>query len=147
MFGRRGDTGGFKSLGEFLAGVHAGMWDQRYEAALTNGDGYGTALQIPEQFASELFDMAREGEVVRPRARIEPMVSDTKRIAGFTVGTGGAPFGISGGWTAEAASITERNPASRAVALEANKLAALVQISNDAAADGTPIDAQLTEAL
>lgn len=147
-----GDTGGFRSLGEMLDGLQAGMWDQRYAAlqhmaVLSGADSNGTGLQIPEQFAAELFDMALEGEIVRPRARLEPMTSDTKRIAGLTLGTGGAPFGISGGWTEEAAEISTTDPKSRSVQLTANKLAALVQISNEAAADGTAVDTQLSTAL
>ena len=114
---------------------------------MTSNDPGGVGLLIPEQFAAELFDMSLEGEIVRPRARIERMTSDTKKIAGFTVGTGGNPFGISGGWTEEGTEIAEANPASRAVALHANGLKVLVQISNEAAADGTSVDAQLTQAL
>jgi HK97 family phage major capsid protein len=44
------------------------------------------------------------------------MTSDRKWIAGFSVGdTAGAPFGISGGWTTEAAEISPTDAPSRAV--------------------------------
>lgn len=149
MFGTnmRHDKAGFSSLGEFLSGLHAGMWDQRYQALVTSNDGNGTGLQIPGEFMAELFDQSLEGEIVRPRARIEPMTSDTKTIAGLTAGSGGSPFGISGGWTAAGAEITERTPKTRAITLHAHKLAALVEVSNEAAADGTHLDRQLSEAL
>lgn len=148
MFGGgRLDTGGFDTLGDLLHGLQAGLWDNRYQALISIGDGNGTGLQIPEQFASELFDMSLEGEIVRPRARMEPMTSDSKRIAGFRVGSGGNPFGISGGWTAEGATIATSNPQTRAITLSAHKLAALIEVSNEAAADGTSLERQISAAL
>jgi HK97 family phage major capsid protein len=143
----RGGGRGFNSLTEFMSGLQAGLWDARYEALVSEGDPGSGGLLVPEQFAAELFDLSLEGEIVRPRARIEPMMSDTKRIAGFKVGQDGAPFGISGGWASEGETIATADPKTRAVKLTANKLAALVQISNEAAADGTSTDAQLTTAL
>jgi HK97 family phage major capsid protein len=147
MFGRAvaGDAAGFRSFAEYAAALHSGMWHPSFQALTTSGSvGY----LIPPQFVAAIFDQALEGEVVRPRCRIEPMLSDTKTIAGLSHSDGtDAPFGISGAWTAEGAEITPDDPAVRSVTLAAKKLAALVQVSNEAAADGSSLEAQLTEAL
>lgn len=148
MFGdRQLSTGGFSSLADFLRPLSMGAWDQRYNALLTSDDANGTGLQIPTQYAAELFDMSLEDEVIRPRAKNYPMTSDKLRIAGFKVGTGGSPFAIAGGWTGEGGTIDTASPQTRAVLLDANGLKALVSISNEAAADGTSTDAQLVELL
>jgi HK97 family phage major capsid protein len=145
MFGGNLQNNGFRDFGEFAAAFNSGMWHPSFQALTTSND---VGTMIPTQWASELWDQSLENEVVRPRCRIEPMTSDTKQIAGFTHSNGtDAPFGISGGWTVEGAEITPDDPQARSILLSAKKLAALVQISNEAAADGTSIDAQLTSAL
>ena len=146
MFGSNpANTSGFRDFSEFAAAFNSGMWHPSFQALTTSND-VGTL--IPQQYAAELWDQALEHEVVRSRCRIEPMTADTKSIAGFTHSNGtDAPFGISGGWTVEGSEITPDDPQVRSILLSAKKLAALVQISNEAAADGTSIDAQLTEAL
>jgi HK97 family phage major capsid protein len=149
MFGRNNlDTAGFRSFGEFALAVDKGLWSAGMRALMTGGDTTGTGLMIPPQYASELWDMSLENEVVRPRARIEPMTSDIKTIAGLTHDDGrDAPFGISGGWTTAGAEITPDDAIVRAISLYAHKLAMLLQISSEAASDGTAIDQQLTVAM
>lgn len=147
MFGPTSNAG-FKGFAEFASAMHAGYWHPSFSALMTSGDGSGTGLMIPTQYAAELWDKSLEGEVVRPRARIEPMTSDTKTIAGLSHGDGtDAPFGISGAWTAAGETITPDNAAVRSITLTAKKLAAMVQVSAEAAADGDSIDAQLSSAL
>lgn len=132
-----GDTGGFSTLREFLTSLSAGHWDQRYNALLRSGDGNGTGLQIPTQFARQLFDMSLEDEVVRPRATNYPMTSDARTIAGFTVGTtAGEPFGIAGCWTAAGAEIDQTNAKTRAMTLHAHGLKTLTEIANETVSDG-----------
>lgn len=153
MFGASaaGDSGGFKSFAEFCAGLEAGMWDQRYQASL-GGSSNDMGLLIPGHISGELLDSSLEGEVVRPRARIYPMTSDSRMVAGFTVGGDGAPFGITGGWTPQLGTIGEVDPDRRAFVLNARKLAVITQVGNETIADGMAIpgdnvDRQLSEAL
>lgn len=153
MFGAPRDAGGFKSLGDFLAPLQAGAWDERYNAMLGGpGDSSGSALLVPEPFTAALMDAALESEVVRPRATPFPMTSDTLRIGGYRVGDGGEPYGITASWTGPGRTITEANPEVRSVLLTANALKALLQITQEQIDDtqggsGPSADQQLSAML
>jgi HK97 family phage major capsid protein len=73
------------------------------------------------------------------------MRTDTRKITGFTVGGDGAPFGVSGGWTAPGATITEREPDTEAIELRANKLAVLTAVHNETIADGVAAEGPSVE--
>lgn len=142
------DRGGFKDFGEYALVVHNGLYHPQIGALMQGGDGTGTGYLIPPQFAAELLDRSLEDEVVRPRARIEPMTSDTKVIAGLTHDSGAAgPYGGIGGWVREAQEITDQSPEVRSIKLAAQAVKVLTQISNEALADGTSIEQQLGRAL
>lgn len=147
MFGPPGYDADFASFDHFAKDLHLGLSSPGLlkAAAMTTGDvGY----LLPPQYAAQLFDQALEDEIVRPRARPEPMMSDSKSIAGFTADDDSVgPFGITGGWTAEAATIGTQKPTIRAIQLHAKKLAALAQLSNEALADGADVGTQLSQAL
>ncbi len=148
MFGTALDNAGFRTFAEFATALHGGLFHPGFQALMRGGDATGTGYLIPPEYAAELFDQALEDEIVRPRARIEPMASNSKIIAGLSHGDGtDAPFGVSGSWTPAGEQIVEDDAVVRSMTLTAHKLAALVQVANEAAADGDAIESQLSRAL
>ncbi len=153
VFGQPRENYGFKTLHEFLTPLPQGAWDQRYAAMIGGpGDTSGSGLMVPEQFAAELMDGALESEIVRPRARVFPMMSDTLRVAGFRLGDGGEPYGIAASWTRAGGAIPEADPSVRGVTLNANSLKALLQLTQEhvddaAGGSGPSADQQVSTML
>jgi HK97 family phage major capsid protein len=141
-------AGGFKHFGQFLTQIDSGLYSPELHATMMGGDSNGTGFLIPGQFSARLLDESLEDEIVRPRARPEPMTSDTKTIAGLTHDDGTlGPYGGLGGWVAEAATIAEEDAPVRAIQLHAHAVKVLVRVSNEALADGQGLEEQLTTAL
>ncbi|MFN0070627.1 MAG: phage major capsid protein [Chloroflexota bacterium] len=151
MFGAPRATGVFRSFGDFLTPFSRGQWDPRYTERALGDVGSSAGLLIPPEYTAELFDKSLESEVVRPRARIEPMVSDVKHIAGFRVDPQGAatdePFGVKDGWKGPGATLDSGTLQTRAVILRTKKLGQLVEITSEALEDGPAVDDQVSEAL
>ena len=62
------------------------------------------ALQmLVAEYAQEQLDASMENEIVRPRADVQPMKSDQRKVAAFdgSDNSTGAPYGLSAEWTAE----------------------------------------------
>ncbi len=80
-------TGGFKSSGEFYVAVrkfHDGIYDGRIDVLqkATMGeaaDSTGGVL-VPEDWANEIYSVALETAIVRPKAIVIPMTRDTLNI-------------------------------------------------------------------
>ena len=78
-------TGGFKSSGEFFAAVRKACdgerWDNRLDvlqkATLTEGTDSAGGFLVPSQWAKPIYAASLESSIVRPRAQILPMTSDT----------------------------------------------------------------------
>lgn len=143
------DTGGYRDFKTMMQEMHHGLSSPQYLSLLSgSGNDQGaTGLLIPSEFSGRLMDASLEDEIVRRYAQIEPMRSDSKVIAGFYSDDNTSnPFG-SGGWTGQAQEIVEGNPSARSVTLTAHKLAALVQVSNEAIEDGQSVDEQLSIVL
>lgn len=82
-------TGGFSGLGEFLVSVGKHMTgmasDSRVEKLITKTmtesiDSAGGVL-VPDQFSSEVFNAALETSIVRPRANVLGMSTDSLTVA------------------------------------------------------------------
>jgi len=150
MFGDQLNSGGFDNLEGFLRTVHLGLADHRLMAASTGGGLASGGFLVPTQFSAELLDGAIENEIVRPRARIVPMTTDTRKIAGFDASdnSAGALFGgFTGQWLAESQAATEQDPKTRNVELVAKKLAIFTSASNELVADGLSFEQMLGDAL
>lgn len=149
MFGPPADAGVWKSEEEYLATVHAGLSDPRLLAASSVGVPSSGGFLAPEEFAARWLDASLENEIVRPRANVEPMASDTKKTAGLgeldhnTIG----PLGLATYWVGENDSITEANVKARNLELHARKLACYVKASNELRADGVSWEQQLSRAM
>jgi HK97 family phage major capsid protein len=153
MFPGALSSSGFADLNEFLRTVHSGLNDSRLQAAATGHSGAvptDGGFFIPTEFAAEMLDVALESEIVRPRAKIYPMKSQIRKIAGFDDldNSGGAPYGgLSIQWSNEADAGTNKKTKTRLIELNAQKAMIFTYASNELIADGMSFDELLGGAL
>jgi HK97 family phage major capsid protein len=92
---------------------------------------------VPERLRAELLRVALESSIVRPRARTVPM--DSLRVPFPALDATSNASSVFGGiiayWTEEAAALTATEAAFSQVVLEAKKLTAYTQVSNELVAD------------
>jgi len=144
--GERLDNGGFKSFDEFDSALrfHTDS-DGRIQKLFSTGTVSDGGALIPTELAAGVYDAALQESLVLKRARVYPMMSPKKTIAGRVVGNHSQNLygGVIGYWTAEGATITESEAQYRSIELEAEKLACYGVASSewmDDAPDG-PSDA------
>lgn len=143
---------GWQKPGEYFATLAAGVHHPALRAAagvMREAIGSDGGFLVPEEIVAEAFDGALEDEPILRMVQVEPMTSETKRVAGFATkdhSTAG-PFGFSGGWIAEGQTMTAEKALVRSIQLQAKKLGLLVQASNEVASDGLGFDAQLQAAM
>jgi len=153
LFGETPNGSGFKSIDEFLTAVDVGRADIRLDAlqrrAMSEGIPSEGGFAVPDQFGGWLMDGSLEAEIVRPRATVWPMTSDTRKVPGWNGfdHTSDTHGGIISYWINENTDITESEPKLRLLELNARKLACLTAVSNELVADGTDLATQLERAL
>ena len=146
----KGGMEGFKSAEEFFRVIDSGMYDPRLRAAQFEGVPSGGGFAVPEPIVMQLLDESMPNEIVRPRAQIEPMTSDTKRIAGFDTldhSTGSLYGGFTSSWTAEGASPSVKSAKLKMLELHCYKHFLLTQASNELLADGGAFEGDFAEAM
>lgn len=140
-------TGGFGSSAEFWNAARksftGGVWDDRIaaltKASLVEGTDSTGGVLVPEQWADEVYTAAMENAIVRPRAVVLPMSSDTLHIPVLVDGS--RATNIFGGVTLTAVSeggdqySTTVIPAVGSLTLTAHKRVASCFVSNELAAD------------
>ena len=133
------DKGKFKSFGEFLQSVQErnfGGNDVRLRA-LAESSGEGGGFLVPEEFRSELLRVPMEEGIIRPRARVIPMSTNTVQLP-RVIDTSHASSvfgGVVGYWTEEAGSYTASEPTFGQFELKAKKLTGYTQASDELVAD------------
>lgn len=140
--GGRLERDGFASLNDYLGTVHSGLSDPRLHAAagsMSGTIGSDGGFLIPSQYAAEFLDGSLESEIVRPRATVAPMTSDTKLVSGFSAKdhTGGSIYGFTPVWMAELGANASQKGSVVRITLTAHKLALFAMASNELVADGT----------
>jgi HK97 family phage major capsid protein len=132
--------GMFGSLGEYLAAIwHKGNPTAETREKLQKIRDYSEKIPseggflVPEEFRSELLVNALEDVIVRPRARIIPMSSETLRLPKIdeTSRVSSVYGGIVVYRTEEGAELVESAAAFSAVKLEATKQTALAHVTNE----------------
>jgi len=101
------------------------------------GEQSGTAggYLVPQQFTAELYQIAAEDSIVRPRAFPYPMTARTAvlpmldQTTAPTAGNTAFYGGLIAGWLEEAAAVTEREPKFRQMSLTAWKLGGYTKVS------------------
>lgn len=149
------DNGGFENFGEYMETVLSGRADARLtniaRNAMREGIGVDGGFVVPEEYGGMIADKALEKQIVKPRATVIPMKTDTKKVSawdGYSHLT--SLFGgITVSYTAEGGTINDSAPKLRAMQMTAHKLAALVKPSNelldDAANFGQTLEGALTD--
>ena len=145
---------GFGSFEKYIAAVHSGRHHPSLRPIESLGHAGGTdssgGFFVPDEYAAAILDSSLESEIVRPRASITPMNSDTKKIAGLDTSTasGNTLFGgFNAQWTGEGDAATEEQTKSRKIELHAHKLFLYTLVSNELLHDGVGFDEQLTQAM
>ena len=146
------DKDGFRSLHEFIGAVHSGRFDPRLKetrAGMSEGVGSEGGFLVPTEFAAEIIDSALENEIVRPRARVFPMISDKKIVPGFDGSdhTSNLYGGFSGQWLAENSVAGDQAAKFRSISLLAKKLACFTKCSNELLADASNFENVIGDAL
>lgn len=154
--------GNFENFEEFLQVVSTGRYDPRLMGVSTQatqivtssrsmieGDDSLGGFMVPEQFGAFLMDAALEKEIVRSRAKIWPMKSDTLKVPGWSGfdHSSGVYGGFSGVWLAEGGTATPQDATLRQIKLIAKKLGIYNQASRELIQDGIGYEAQLKDAL
>lgn len=141
---------GFHSMDEFLKTLHLGRADQRLlNSSMVEGIPEFGGYSVPEEYGAFLMDKSLESEIIRPRATVWGMGSETKKIPAFDGAdrTNNLFGGISGEWLEEGASGTRKTAKLRLIQLKAKKLACFSQASNELIADGMSFEEMLAGAL
>lgn len=143
------DRGGFNDFNEFLTVLDSGRYDSRLKNMMTEGVGTGGGFSVPEEFSAWLLDASLEGEIVRPRAQVWPMKTDTRKIPAWDSADHRTSLfgGFSGVWLGEGATAIRQQAKLRLIQLTARKLGIFTQASRELAEDGLDFDAQLGTAL
>lgn len=147
------DTGGFKDFNEFLNLIHSGRSDSRLQKAdtraMTIGSGSAGGVIVPEEFSAWLLDQSLESEIIRPRATVWPMISETKKCPGWDMSDHKNSLfgGLTAEWLPESGTATEVFAKLRRIMLTARKLACYTSASNELVADGVSFEQQLQDAL
>jgi HK97 family phage major capsid protein len=144
-----------KSFADFLVAIERGDTKRlssvykSTKTALAEESGATGGYLVPTEYSSEIMRIAAENAVIRPRARVIPMMGREIDIpavdySGSTAGTQPQLGGIRTYWTAEAAIITESEPSFEPVKLVVNKLAGYAKMSNELAEDAPALSTLLT---
>jgi HK97 family phage major capsid protein len=144
------DRGEFKHLDEFFSVVGSGRFDERLKRSMTVGTPSQGGFSVPAQFASEWLDSSLENEVIRPRAKVYPMNSETLTIPGWDDldHTSGQLFGgFTIAWLAEEGTATRQQAKLRQIVFNAHKGAIYVAASREVLQSGLNFNAQLSTAL
>lgn len=144
------DNGGFDSLGEFLVSVRSACDREKFDERLKNlvtrtaghlgeADDSQGGFTVPVQFIDEILIACLEEAIVRPKARIFPMVSDraTVPILYDTDRSSTIFGGVDWTWTEEAADKSSNitKPSLGSVQLDVHKPVASCYVSNELESD------------
>jgi HK97 family phage major capsid protein len=141
---------GFHSMDEFLKTLHLGRADQRLlNSSMVEGIPEFGGYSVPEEYGAFLMDESLETEIIRPRATVWGMGSETKKVPAFDGAdrTNHLFGGISGEWLEEGQTGTRKVAKLRLIQLTAKKLACFSQASNELIADGMSFEEMLAGAL
>ncbi|MGE5559397.1 MAG: phage major capsid protein [Bacillota bacterium] len=135
------DNGGFRSFGEFAEAIFSGRADERLtsliRAAVRENVPSDGGFAVPAEYAGLIQDKSLEKQIVRPRATVIPMDSQTKKITaidGYSH-TSHLFGGITTSYTNEGGTISDSSPKFREMQLTAHKMTALIKPSNEVLED------------
>jgi HK97 family phage major capsid protein len=122
----------WRSVGEYVQAVGIHNTDPRlsrrgYVEGVPSDGGFA----VPTEMEQQVFDIALEGEIVRPRARNVAMMTNERIIPAVEIGDHSQNLygGVTTYWKSEAAELEESKAELRQMTLTANKLTALAYAS------------------
>lgn len=147
-----------KSFGDWLLAVKNNNTKRLKEVyksqkALAEGSGTSGGYLVPEEFQARLMAIADANGIIRPRASVIPVGSESGVLPALDISqdlsstTGATAFagGVVASWGAEAASLTATEPKFNLVKWNIHKLQGYTQASNELVADSAiGIEALLT---
>jgi len=144
MFPGQTGTDEWKSFSEFVQAVASRQVHPQLRA-ISEGIPSDGGFVVPPAFAQAIYDVALEGEVVRPRATVYPMQSDSLTIPASTIGDHSANLfgGTTAAWGPEGGTLAESQPKFRAMALIAKKLSIYTVTTSEWAEDALNPDVYL----
>jgi len=143
----------FKSFGDFLSSIRKVRSGRGMDDRLTKlhvpfsgtktaghmeiGDDAQGGFLVPEEYRMQLLEFALEGAVVRPRATVFPMNTDSLKIPYVNDASHASSVfgGVIAYWTGEAKDKTASKPTFGQLELTPHKLAGLTYASNELEAD------------
>ncbi len=133
-------NGGFATFGEFLGAVRAGVMDPRIQFSAATGSSEGVGADggalVPEYYVAQMLDESLDSEVVRPRATLFPMQSNSLWVGGFDLTNNQQAIGgFNIAWAAEGDKLTFQKAKTRAMKLVAAKAGILTAATNELLSD------------
>lgn len=146
------NAGGFDSMGDFLRTLHNGLADPRMVPAASSGASEGVGADggylVPTRLVAELMDASLEDEIVRPRAALRPMDTNSAYVSGFnTLNHSSSIGGFAAGWLGEGGSLSAQKGLVRSLTLYAKKLGILTAATNELLADSPYFERELIPLL
>ena len=145
------DWGGWKDEGEYFSVLASQRWDPRLQhraqGTIIDSDG---GFAVPSPLAAQIFDTSLESEIIRPRARIFTMTSQTLGVNQWDGPdhSGRKLYGgIQANWSGETATLNVDTAKLRRTTLGAKKLAFLGRVSTELVEDSPNFSTQFREAL
>lgn len=145
-----------KSFADWLLAVKRGNYKRLQTVyaskAMSGEDGTSGGYLVPEDYEARLLEVAAQHGVVRQRAMVQPVGTDTGRIPALNQystpsGDGETAFagGVVAGWVGESASIGETTPSFKMLQWNIHKLAGYTKAPNELIADAAiGVEALLT---
>jgi len=123
---------GFEGFGDFLKTIARSPFDTRLKA-LTEGVPSEGGFAVPTQMANLILEEAIEGSVIRPRARVFGMTTETLKIPRLVDASHVSHLfgGIVAYWLGEGCAKQEVFPEFRQLELKAKKLSGYTYCSNE----------------
>jgi HK97 family phage major capsid protein len=92
---------------------------------------------VPGELAKQIHNVALESEIIMPRCFVQPMKSNSINIPAMAIGDHSANLygGFTASYVAEAGTISENDPKTRSMELNAKKLTGLIRFSAELAQD------------
>lgn len=112
---------------------HPGLLTRAMSETVPSDGGF----LVPVEYAEKIHAVSLENEIVMPRTFVQPMKSNECKIPALNIGDHSVNLygGFTASYTAEAGTISEANPKTRSMTLNAKKLTGLLRFSAELAQD------------
>ncbi|NLD98607.1 MAG: phage major capsid protein [Fibrobacter sp.] len=141
----------FKSREEYFNALFSNRHDDRLRGvknAASTGIGSQGGFAVPTEYSSVYWDKSLESEIIRSRAQVWKMTSDTRIVPMFnSQDTSTGIYGFVSQWLAELGTATVQTPELRGLKLSAHKLGLYTALSREVAEDGLDFPRQVENAL